>query len=241
MPARSSGHVRTAQNWSWGAPGGFPQVVSEQERHPPNANHPTSQEAARGHRRAAGPGRPQPGHRRQRRPALRRTGTARPAQRELRPAHLPAHRAAVYQGTPANPLVRPWGVYQGLAEMAWHALPRRERRARRPCSTRSSSARRRPGSATGSATTTSATASRSTSSSPPAATPRSSCRPRSSGWTRGSARRASDCPRRPSRRRTRRGSTASPQAWATPTWRSSCSPTAPSPCARRAAPRSRPT
>ncbi len=34
------------------------------------------------------------------------------------PIYAPTARP-VYQGTPANPLVRPWGVYQGLAEHAW--------------------------------------------------------------------------------------------------------------------------
>ena len=35
------------------------------------------------------------------------------------PPIYPPTARAVYQGTPANPLVRPWGVYQGLAEHAW--------------------------------------------------------------------------------------------------------------------------
>ena len=34
------------------------------------------------------------------------------------PVYTPAERP-VYKSTPGNPLVRPWGVYQGLAEMAW--------------------------------------------------------------------------------------------------------------------------
>jgi endoglucanase len=34
------------------------------------------------------------------------------------PIYAPTDQAA-YRGTPGNPLVRPWGVYQGLAEMAW--------------------------------------------------------------------------------------------------------------------------
>ena len=34
------------------------------------------------------------------------------------PMYTPTARAA-YDGTPANPLVRPWGVYQGLAEHSW--------------------------------------------------------------------------------------------------------------------------
>ena len=34
------------------------------------------------------------------------------------PIYSPTLRAP-YQGTPANPLVRGWGVYQGLAEMSW--------------------------------------------------------------------------------------------------------------------------
>jgi len=34
------------------------------------------------------------------------------------PVYAPTDQT-VYRGTPANPLVRPWGVYQGLAEMAW--------------------------------------------------------------------------------------------------------------------------
>jgi endoglucanase len=34
------------------------------------------------------------------------------------PMYTPTSRP-VYDGTPANPLVREWGVYQGLAEMAW--------------------------------------------------------------------------------------------------------------------------
>ena len=35
------------------------------------------------------------------------------------PPIYPPTARPVYQGTPGNPLVRPWGVYQGLAEMAW--------------------------------------------------------------------------------------------------------------------------
>ena len=34
------------------------------------------------------------------------------------PMYTPTSRP-VYDGTPANPLVREWGVYQGLAEMSW--------------------------------------------------------------------------------------------------------------------------
>jgi endoglucanase len=34
------------------------------------------------------------------------------------PVYTPSARG-VYVGTPDNPLIRPWGVYQGLAEMAW--------------------------------------------------------------------------------------------------------------------------
>ncbi len=50
--------------------------------------------------------------------------SAAPAQRgphneNYDPPIYPPTARSVYQGTPANPLVRPWGVYQGLAEMAW--------------------------------------------------------------------------------------------------------------------------
>ena len=41
------------------------------------------------------------------------------------PMYTPTARAA-YDGTPANPLVRPWGVYQGLAELAWLPVPGRQ-------------------------------------------------------------------------------------------------------------------
>ena len=34
------------------------------------------------------------------------------------PIYAPSNSAA-YSGTPGNPLVRPWGVYQGPAEMPW--------------------------------------------------------------------------------------------------------------------------
>jgi hypothetical protein len=34
------------------------------------------------------------------------------------PIYAPSARSE-YSGTPSNPLVRPWGVYQGLAEMSW--------------------------------------------------------------------------------------------------------------------------
>jgi hypothetical protein len=34
------------------------------------------------------------------------------------PVYVPTRQVA-YQGTPDNPLVRPWGVYQGLAEHSW--------------------------------------------------------------------------------------------------------------------------
>jgi len=34
------------------------------------------------------------------------------------PVYVPTKKS-VFTGTPANPLVRPWGVYQGLAEHAW--------------------------------------------------------------------------------------------------------------------------
>ena len=51
-------------------------------------------------------------------------GPPRPAQRgphneNYDPPVYPPTGRTVYQGTPGNPLVRPWGVYQGLAEQAW--------------------------------------------------------------------------------------------------------------------------
>ena len=126
----------------------------------------------------------------------------------------------------------------GASTRAWPSTPgcRTSPRARssRHSSTRSSSAPRRPGSATGSPTATSPSASRSTSSSPPAATRRCSSRSRSSAWSPGRGRRASGCPPRPSRRRTRRGSTASRRRGRRPHGRSSCSRTARSRCAHPA-------
>ena len=234
--ARRPGRRQTAWNWSWGAPGGFPQVVSKQERHPPNANHPTSQEAARGHGAALlglvalgiGTGANAD-------PRSAATGTARPAQRELRPADLPTDRAAVYEGTPDNPLVRPWGVYQGLAEMAWLPYLGATREPEGPARQDHPAPQGDLVRPLAAATTTSATASRSTSSSPPAATPSVLVQVSIFRMGRGSD---EACKRLPTRGRAGvvqdAGSTASPRAWATPTWRSSCSRTARSPCARPA-------
>ena len=80
-----------------------------------------------------------------RRPAARpgRRGAHDPRRRARRRRERSASGTS---GTPDNPLVRPWGVYQGPAEMPW--LPYLgASETSRPCWTRSCSAPRRPGSA----------------------------------------------------------------------------------------------
>ena len=90
------------------------------------------------------------------------------------PVYTPVQRP-VYKSTPGNPLVRPWGVYQGLAEHSW--LPYLaasedqkvllDKIVQRPKATWFGAWHR---------TRRSPSASRSTSSSPRVATPTSSCR-----------------------------------------------------------------
>ena len=146
------------------------------------------------------------------------------------PIYTPTARPA-YEGTPGNPLVRGWGVYQGLAEHAWlpYLAASAEQQAlldkivQRPKATWFGHWQ-----PDGDITDRVEKYIELTTGGDPDVLVQISIF-RMVPWERGGLQAAAH--RRPSRRRTRRGSTASSPVWATPTWRSSCSPTARSRCA----------